>query len=362
MSRLRQSQPIAGENIERITIRMPELFVSFLKDAPLLNAEYTEVKYEAEEAITRECSLSTRVSKAIMKCDWAYLAAIVAHNADRDRYRTLCDWGNWVFPFDDLFDDGELRADYESAKTTMDQLLGPFVENVSMCGRQVAQRPSLLRFHDGLVHRIQGAASKGAYARYLKGMVDYCNGTLEQVQKVQDDNVPAIEEFLAMRRRSVCVSALFALIEYVHNLDIPDYVFENAAIREIEEAGIDIILMHNDLLSYYKEESERVPHNLVAVARMSGMTGQEAVSFIGSSIDKRYSDLRKAASLVPLWGTPVTAEVEKYIQGIRNVIKANLYWSFGSHRYLSEEQKKRWRSRGEIEVLANPQYLVSLSI
>ena len=30
-------------------------------------------------------------------------------DADASTFRVICNWGYWIFPFDDLFDDGELR-------------------------------------------------------------------------------------------------------------------------------------------------------------------------------------------------------------------------------------------------------------
>lgn len=32
----------------------------------------------------------------LQKLDFSYFCAIMAPNAPRDEYRTICDWGNWV--------------------------------------------------------------------------------------------------------------------------------------------------------------------------------------------------------------------------------------------------------------------------
>ena len=70
----------------------------------------------------------------------------MAPRADKDSYRTICDWGNWIFPFGDLFDDGDLREDHIRTGTMMDSLLCAF-DNVTLM--QIYEGEPLVRFHDG---------------------------------------------------------------------------------------------------------------------------------------------------------------------------------------------------------------------
>lgn len=44
----------------------------------------------------RLCSFSPKMSARITRCDFSYFCAIAAPEAPRDRFRTVCDWGNWV--------------------------------------------------------------------------------------------------------------------------------------------------------------------------------------------------------------------------------------------------------------------------
>jgi hypothetical protein len=41
------------------------------------------------------------MSKKVNACDFSFFISIAAPDAPPDRLKTLCDWGNWVFPFDD---------------------------------------------------------------------------------------------------------------------------------------------------------------------------------------------------------------------------------------------------------------------
>jgi hypothetical protein len=48
--------------------------------------------------------------------------------ADAKLLRILCDWGNWIFPFDDLFDNGEVREDSAYAEKVMRRMEESFCE------------------------------------------------------------------------------------------------------------------------------------------------------------------------------------------------------------------------------------------
>lgn len=118
-------------------------------------------------------------------------------------------------------------------------------------------------------------------------MKQYCRGTLAQVEQTIRFEAPAIEELFCQRRRSVCVLALFALVEFAHDIHLPDEIHEESTMQDIRALGIDITLLHNDLVSYRKEELEGVPHNILAAYQGKGMTAQGAVDLIGGEIERR---------------------------------------------------------------------------
>jgi len=157
-------------------------------------------------------------------------------------------------------------------------------------------------------------------------------------------------EVLAQRRQSVCVTPLFVLVEFGHKIDLPDEAFENAIVHRLEMLGVEIVLLHNDLLSYCKEEEEGVVHNTVAVCRLQGMGAQEAVTFIGTEVACRMAEFEEAVQKLEGSSWDYANELLRYTQGIRDVIKANLWWSLRTERFLSKEQKSRLFAKGTLEV------------
>ena len=94
-------------------------------------------------------------------------------------------------------------------------------------------------------------------------MKQYCHGALSQVQQTALSEAPEIEEVLSRRRQSVCVLSLFVLVESAHGNDLPDELETALTIRHIQALAVDITPLHNVLLSYHKEESESIPHNIM---------------------------------------------------------------------------------------------------
>lgn len=181
-------------------------------------------------------------------------------------------------------------------------------------------------------------------------MRQYSSGTLMQVRQAQTDRAATFEEVLAQRRQSVCVTPLFVLVEFGHKINLLDGDFENAYVRRLEMLGVEITLLHNDLLSYCKEEEEGVIHNTVAVCRLQGMSAQEAVTFIGTEVSCRMAEFEEAVLKLQESSHDRVDELMRYVRGIRDVIKANLWWSFRTERFLSEQQKFRLLTEGTLEV------------
>ncbi len=61
---------------------------------------------------------------------------------------------------------------------------------------------------------------------------------------------------------------------------------------------------------------------------MSGMSAQQAFDTLGEMLEHRYSEWDNNLAKVPSWGEKIDTEVNDYIEGIRNVVRANLNWRY----------------------------------
>ncbi|KAL7894231.1 isoprenoid synthase domain-containing protein [Trichoderma sp. SZMC 28014] len=307
-----------------VTVLLPDMFQTFLKQEALVNPHYEKVKMESEEWLSDFCSFEPKMRKKINKCDFSYFCAIAAPFAPRSKFRTICDWGNWVFPYDDMFDNGCLRDKPEESQRVMDSLMMPMTDDSSHLGTK--ERLRIVQAHDTVFQRIA--------TRFALAMQGYCQGALIQIDNQFASKTPSLEEVVVIRQTSAGCKPLYHLVEYAHGLVIPDEVFNDPIIQELECLGMDMVAISNDILSYRKEQAEGVPHNMVTVCRSNGMSPQKAFNTVGKLLEQRYRRWDEAEASVPSWGKETDVQVRKYIEGIKCVVKANLNWSFKSERYL----------------------------
>jgi hypothetical protein len=90
-------------------------------------------------------------------------------HADAKLLHVICNWGNWIFPFDDLFDNGDVCEDSVHAEKIMRRLEESFCD-----GDEVKQGHALLheggsserlfklaQMHGGIYKSIAGNCSPG---------------------------------------------------------------------------------------------------------------------------------------------------------------------------------------------------------
>ncbi|TLD13608.1 uncharacterized protein PgNI_02933 [Pyricularia grisea] len=256
-----------------------------------------------------------------------------------------------VFPFDDMFDSGDLRSDLIVSRHVLDSLLA------DMKGQQFhGLKIPVVLAHDDIYRRLSEGAPSGVQRRFARAMELYALGVAQHVEDFTESGLPSPQEMLETRRLSVGVAPLYHLVEYAHSIRLPDEVFEDPAIQTLERLGADMVIMSNDMLSYRKEESEGCPFNMVAACRMSGQSAQEAFDTVGALLEESYCEWEETVRQVPTWGGDVGRDVQRYIKGIQNVVQANTTWSFRSKRYLGVLAFEVRRTR-RFDVMTQPPYL-----
>lgn len=65
---------------------------------------------------------------------------------------------------------------------------------------------------------------------------------------------------------------------------------------------------------------------MVAICEAHGMSTQEAFDTVGFFLQDCYDRWDRMERHLPKWGWQIDRELDNYIDGIKNVVKANLYW------------------------------------
>ncbi|KAG5661739.1 hypothetical protein KAF25_003978, partial [Fusarium avenaceum] len=331
------------------TVILPDLFRGFVVNAPRKNKHYEIVKPISEKWLADKCRFSARMKKRVEFCDFASFVSIAAPDAPIDKLKTMCDWGNWVFPFDDMFDEGALKADQKRSQIVIDSLMANMLDKT-----YTKQKSAVVQAHDDIFRRVSQDSTPGIRRRFALAMKDYTDGVVHHVKSFTTNSIPTIEEMLKTRQLSSGVTPLYHLVEYAHGIELPSQVFENPIIQTLERLGVDFV--SNDILSYRKEESDDCPFSMVAACRMTGQSPQEAFDTVGDLLEQRYQEWEDVITQLPSWGPKIDIDVARYIQGIQNVVQANITWSFQSGRYFGAQAAEIRRTR-RIDVMVNPPFL-----
>ncbi|KAK7975751.1 hypothetical protein PG989_014214 [Apiospora arundinis] len=290
----------------RVTVSLPDMFKSFLVGDPVVNPHYELVRDESEKWLQSAMLLSPIESKRVNYCNFSYFVAVLIAQAPKEKLKIACDWGNWVFMFDDMFDEGHLRNDVDASQNIIRNLLSIMLPELD----RLSEEP-VVTAHDSIYIRLAAGSSPRIIKRYVDAMKAYCAGALQHVEDYAADRMPTVPEMLETRRMSIGVFPMYLLVEFAYDLNLPDEVFLHPYYPDVGEP---------------RSRMEECPFNTVAVCRMSGASAQHAFDEIASLIDARFDLWDETVKTLPHWGEKVDSQVRQYIQGIQNIVQANLSW------------------------------------
>jgi hypothetical protein len=152
-----------------------------------------------------------------------------------------------------------------------------------------------------------------------------------------------VSSFLDHRRPSSGARPVFHFIEFSYNIDLPEDVWQDNIIEEFQFIAVDIIAIHNDALSYRKEVRDwrsgagKHMYNIVQVIQDSnGLSLQEAFDEVGVMVNERLQQLAVLEKGLGDRENEHVDQIRRYFQGVKQVIKGCLWWSFHTKRYFGD--------------------------
>jgi hypothetical protein len=102
----------------------------------------------------------------------------------------------------------------------------------------------VVKAHDDIYYRFQQGSSSGTQRRFARAMQHYTAGVANHVEHFTSNHIPSPQEMLETRQLSVGVAPIYHLVEYAHNLNIPEKVFESPTIQTLERLGADFVILY----------------------------------------------------------------------------------------------------------------------
>ncbi|KAG8986735.1 hypothetical protein FRB93_005170 [Tulasnella sp. JGI-2019a] len=268
---------------------------------------------------------------AFRSMDFGMLTAMCYADANRERFRLLCDYINALFAYDDLADEGGLRIDgdgaQKAAEIIMECLRHPTVHNTPFKIGKVFSRRVLSHNHRTLLIAVALLQPVGTCPRdrYLTRGESSISG-----------------DHRILRRDNGALKMCFAMAEFSLGLDIPDAVFQNPLIKIMEDAANDVVVLANDIYSYNIEQAQGDTQNIIETTmKQNSCSLQEAMDFAGTLVSDRIQLFVKSKLQLPSFGSErVDHEVQLYLRICEDWMTGGFHWSLRSDRYFGDDAKE----------------------
>lgn len=74
---------------------------------------------------------------------------------------------------------------------------------------------------------------------------------------------------------------------------------------------------------------------MVASCRAAGQSPQEAFDTVGALLEERHQEWQTVIAELPSWGPEIDGQVARYVEGIQNVVQANVTWRYRSFYFCN---------------------------
>ncbi|MFI0736674.1 terpene synthase family protein [Streptomyces sp. NPDC021100] len=150
---------------------------------------------------------------------------------------------------------------------------------------------------------------------------------------------------------------IFSLLEFSLDFTIPEAVRNTAAWNDVVNAGVDVILLQNDINGYQQDLVDGFPYNAVAlISHQQKGTAEEAATIVNRAVAERIADFHKAEDALRTYlrsseTAGRTAELIMLVaSGIKSYAQGALAWYEETGRYSGDPHNpcrirpdQRWR-------------------
>ncbi|KAH9856154.1 terpenoid synthase [Lenzites betulinus] len=240
-------------------------------------------------------------------------------DADLTHLETCIAFFFWAFSFDDLSDEGALQSKPDAVQVGVDISM----EVLKNPDAPAPNFPYAAMLHD-IWRRFRSTASPGACNRFCSAVESWMNSQVEQARFRSTDEIPSVEDFIILRRRTIG-----AMVEYSLDLQIPGYVWDHPVLQEMSKAVVDIMTWPN------KEQAGGDFQNLVFCIMIERDTDlQSAVNILTTMLEQRVADYVRYKAHLPSFGPEVDAELARYNKAMEQYTQGTVVWYYYSPRYF----------------------------
>jgi germacradienol/geosmin synthase len=280
--------------------------------------------------------------------DLAHCAAMIHADAEPEGLYLSTDWLSWGTYGDDYFPVvfGS-RRDVAAAKACVDRLplYMPLEDGVAVPPPANAIERGLA----DLWRRTAGPMAPEARRQFRVAVTDMTASWLWELANQAQNRVPDPVDYVEMRRRTFGSDMTKSLARLANYGVVPEEIYRNRVVHELDTAAQDYACLVNDLFSYQKEvRYEGEVHNLVVVVEtFMGVDRMRARDIVGDLANARMEQFEQlAAHDLPAMcaeyelDEQVRAVLTRQAESLKDWMAGILEWHRRCARYAEEELRR----------------------
>jgi hypothetical protein len=279
--------------------------------------------------------------RALRKFDaarFAWLTARAYPTAASSDLALVAEWNVWLFVHDDGCDTAPHGRDPE-ALVELYEGLRAVLHGRAIPTATTAAAGALAE----LMPRILARGSASWRRRFVDAVDAYFASCVWEANNRASGRVPAVDEYVTMRRDTGAVRTSIAMIEICESGELPDELLADSHVQALADACNDVVCWANDIMSLPKELAERDVHNLVVVVERERFPGEivRAATLAMDMHDGRVADFIRTCASVPACDPPTDAKLARFVDTMRAWMIGNLEWARESGRYVTAPTSRR---------------------
>jgi hypothetical protein len=255
---------------------------------------------------------------------------LVWPQATYDRMLDLCDLSAVISRIDDILPNPHDAGRSEARAAEFARQLDAVLQGEPVPS---AQGPGYASALSDVWGRITAKAAPGVRQRLFASLQILFRSFVAEVASRHGGGFTDLPSYLELRAHSVGADLCSAMAEYGVGVDLPEALFAEPELRELQREVAEHLTFVNDLFTFAYEQHRGEAMNAVLIlCDRGGVALQEAVDRICRRIEeaeRRFLVLRDHL----LASTARTAEVHAYLAALENMLAGNWHWSCTSPRY-----------------------------
>ncbi|KAF7332895.1 Terpene cyclase [Mycena venus] len=259
-------------------------------------------------------------------CNFASMA--YAYFTDVHHFRVACDLVNLLFVVDDITDEVSAQEVGCIAKISLAALRN------WQTPRPQGEHPAG-EMHRSFSERLHRVACPQILDRFIINYELYFKAVAAEANERDHRKIrSSFDSYLTLRRETGAVTICFDLLLIPET--IPSDILRDSRVVRVENLGLDLICVGNDILSFNAEQARGDTHNAVIVVMQEReLSIQEAMDFVGQWYQQTIEEFCAAMlDLPPCPSFTIRNRVKMYFAAIANWVTSNYEWSLRSGRYF----------------------------